>query len=110
MQMIAKRIEKGMGIIKRVIGSDKQNTHFPARVRNPLLVQEQDFGEQVERRGRERRRRRYGISQQWRHPAIYGILTIPVDNVYKVNEPLLRTITHATHKILLRDESYPHGT
>src|SRR6266852_3676998 len=101
MQMIAKRIEKGMGIIKRVIGSDKQNTHFPARVRNPLLVQEQDFGEQVERRGRERHRRMYGISQQWRQAAIDGILTIPVDSVDKMNEPLWRTMTHAINKILV---------
>ncbi len=46
-QVITERIKQGVSIIKRVIGPNKQNTHFPARVRDPLLVQEQGFGEEV---------------------------------------------------------------
>src|SRR5258708_13036588 len=51
----------------------------------------------------------YVISQQWRQAAIDGILTILIDSVDKMNEPLWRTMTHAINKILVGVEQYPYG-
>src|SRR6266702_3694056 len=101
MQVVAERIEQGMGIIERVVGSDKQYTHFPARVRNSLLIQEQGFGEQVKCRGRMRRRGVYSVSQQWRQAAINGIFTIFVDSIDEMNESLWRIMAHAIDKVLV---------
>ena len=62
-QVVAERIQQGMGIIERVIGSDEQYAHVPARVRNLVFVLEQGFGEQVKGCGWMRRGRMQGVSQ-----------------------------------------------
>src|SRR6266702_4564795 len=99
--MIAERVKQGMGIIKRMIGSDKQNAHFPLRMGDSLLVQKRGFGEKKEYHGRNRCRRVNRISEQRWQAAVNNVFTVLVHCIDEMNEALGCIMTHASNKVLV---------